>query len=76
MHFDRNPFACSREGAKKHLMIELNSKYFNYPTSGCFVVVNDFRLGTRTGRFPSNGAASMAVKGSKGTLIQYDNTKN
>ena len=43
MHFDRNPFTCSREGGKKSL--------------------NDFKFGTFIGRFPSDGAASMAEKG-------------
>ena len=37
---------------------------------------NDFRFGTPTGRFPSDGAASMAVKGLKSTLTTMSLTEH
>ena len=50
VHFDRNPFTCPCE--EEHTKKRKKKKKSNY-----------FKFGTFIGRFPSDGAASMAEKG-------------
>ena len=63
MHFDRTLFTCSCEGWRGW-----------WGGGGWGEELNAFRFATFIGRFPSDGAASMAVKGLTSTLAPVNQT--